>query len=583
MILYAAWLVWVLPLVAVPFAAAIGIADKNKKLAGWFAVIITALTTVLGFYLAATFGAASSSTISALWLPYLNVSVQVEVDGLSALLSAFICLLALLIVVYSVGYMKGENGLARYYSLILLFVGSMLALVMAANLIQLYFFWELVGICSALLIAFYNDKPEARRAGMKAFIVTRFGDVALLIAVLFSLSLLKTTSFESILSAVSGKTISVNTIELLGVLLFIGAMGKSAQVPLQVWLPDAMEGPTPVSALIHAATMVNAGVYLILRMFPLFQSSGVLLALVTVVGAITMLYGGACAIASEDFKRILAYSTISQLGLMFVGIGVGTNLGATYQLISQGFFKALAFMVAGSVLHETGSKDVEALGGLKATMKFSHMGFLVAIAGMSGIPPLLGFWSKDWIFSFSLSSNSAAAILILVSTVLTAIYGFRALFKVFYGHSKLQKLPSESPAIMVGPILFLSASVLVGWIFFDYQQILPFPVLQSIDFATIGVSLIAIAAGLVASYFAFYSRITATQSYIQHSKPLITLRNFLLSGMGFDAVYRALYSQVVLPLAKYASDIETGELGLNSALMLALLLVVILLLATQVI
>lgn len=581
--IYAAWFVWILPLVAVPFATVIGIADKSKRLAGWFAVAVVAVTTAFGFYLAATFATAAGSTIGALWIPYLNVSISVEVDGLSALLSAFICLLALLIIIYSVGYMKGEGGLARYYSLILLFVGSMLALVMAANLIQLYFFWELVGICSALLIAFYNDKPEARRAGMKAFIATRFGDVSLLIAVLFSLSLLKSTSFQAILSAVSGKTIGTGTIEVLGILLFIGAMGKSAQVPLQVWLPDAMEGPTPVSALIHAATMVNAGVYLILRMFPLFQASQLLLALVTAIGAITMIYGGACAIASEDFKRILAYSTISQLGLMFVGIGVGTSLGATYQLISQGFFKALAFMVAGSVLHATGTRDVEALGGLKATMKYSHVGFLIAIAGMSGIPPLLGFWSKDWIFSVSLGSNPGAAILILLSSILTAVYGFRAFFKVFYGKTKLQKLPSEAPPVMVVPIVFLSVSVLVGWLFFDYQRVLPFPVFQSIDVATVGVSLVAIAAGLAASYFAFYSRISATQAVIQRSQILVDIRKFLLVGMGFDAVYRTLYSRVVLPLARYASDIETGELGLNSALMLALLLVILFVLVIQVI
>jgi len=574
----------VLPLSAVPFAAIIGLAsDRGKKIAGWFAVAVIAVTTIFGFYLAATFASSASSQISAAWIPYLNVSVQVQVDGLSALLSAFICLLSLLIVIYSVGYMKGENGLTRYYSLILLFVGSMLALVMAANLIQLYFFWELVGICSAFLIAFYNDKPEARRAGMKAFIVTRFGDISLLIAVLFVLSVLKSSSFESVLSAVSGKTISQGTTEVIGVLLIVGAMGKSAQVPLHVWLPDAMEGPTPVSALIHAATMVNAGVYLILRMFPLFQSSGFLLGLTTAVGVISLLYGGACAIASEDFKRILAYSTISQLGLMFVGIGVDTSLGATYQLISQGFFKALAFMVAGSVLHATGLRDVESLGGLKSTMKYSYIGFLVAIIGMSGIPPLLGFWSKDWIFSVSLTSNPIAAILILISTVLTTVYGFRALFKVFYGESKLPKLPAESPWIMVIPMGFLTISVLLGWIFFNYQQILPFPVVRSLNLATVGVSLVFIAAGLYAAYVGFYSRTTATQVAFQRIPSLISLRKFLLEGMGFDAMYRAVYSRIILPVAKSASDIQTGELGVNSALMLALLLVVLFLLALQVI
>jgi NADH-quinone oxidoreductase subunit L len=363
----------------------------------------------------------------------------------------------------------------------------------------------------------------------------------------------------------------------------LGAMGKSAQVPLHVWLPDAMEGPTPVSALIHAATMVNAGVYLILRLFPLFQSSQLLLELVTVVGAISMIYGGACAITSEDLKRILAYSTISQLGLMFVGIGIGNNFGAAYQLISQGFFKALAFLVAGSVLHATGSRDVEALGGLKSTMKVSFVGFLIAMAAMSGVPPLLGFWSKEWIFSYALNSNFTAAILILVSTVLTTIYGFRALFKVFLGQTKLQKAPSESPQIMIFPIVVLSVASLIGWFYYNYQKILPFRVGQSIDTLTLGVSIIAIITGFGTSYLAFYSRTAVVQIAFQKHSALVSLRKFMLRGMGFDDAYHAFVLRVVMPVARAVSEMESGILGVNSAFFLTLLVAILFLLVLRVI
>jgi len=579
-LIYAAWLVWSLPIISVPFVPLLG--AINGKIRNWFTVCVSALTAIIGLYLAITFSSLSSES-SGLWIPSFNLRIQIEVDGLSVLLSAFISFLSFLIVLYSIGYMKGEKGQSRYYSLILLFIGSMLGLVMAGNLVQLYFFWELVGICSAFLIAFYNDKPEARRAGLKAFVVTRFGDIALFIAVLLVLSTLGTTDFDSLNVAIGNHSISTSTTELIGILILVGAMGKSAQVPLHVWLPDAMEGPTPVSALIHAATMVNAGVYLLLRVFPLFSTSELLLSLVTAVGVVSMVYGAACAVVAEDLKRILAYSTISQLGIMFVGIGVGTSLGATYHLISQGLFKALAFLAAGSVLHATGLRNVEEMGGLRRTMKYTYIGFFLSVLAMSGLPPLIGFWSKDWIASTALTTNVAVSVLIILSTILTALYGFRATFKVFHGSSKLEKLPVESPSIMILPMVILSISVVLGWLVLDYQPLLPlFNVLKALDFLTVGASLTALVIGAGIAYLAFQSKIEATQRLVLQSPLIQKTRKSLLEGLGFDKLYGFLWTRIVLPLSNVASSLQTGLLGINAALMLLALLAVLFLLASRV-
>ncbi|MCL4518620.1 MAG: NADH-quinone oxidoreductase subunit L [Thaumarchaeota archaeon] len=578
--IYAAWLVWIVPIVAVPFVPVFDAVGSKAR--NWFAVATSALTALIGLYLALSFST-SSSEASAIWVPVLNVPVQILVDGTSVMLAVLISFLSFLIVLYSVGYMKGENGQARYFSLVLLFVGAMLGLVMAGNLIQLYFFWEIVGICSAFLIAFWFDKPEARKAGLKAFVVTRFGDIALFLAVLIILSTLNTTSFSAIFPQIGSKSFGSSTVLLVGVLLLIGAMGKSAQVPFHVWLPDAMEGPTPVSALIHAATMVNAGVYLLIRMYPLFSDSATLLSLVTLVGIVSMVFGAACAVVSEDLKRILAYSTISQLGIMFAAIGVGTILGATYHLISQGLFKALAFLAAGSVVTVTGTRNIEELGGLRKTMKYTYFGFLFAILAMSGIPPLIGFWSKDMIVGFALTTNGAAAAIIVVSTILTALYGFRALYKVFHGNLKLSKTPKESPAVMTVPIVALVISVLVGWLVIDFQQLLPISKSLSIDPLGVGTSLVAAVCGIVIAYIAFSARIQETLNYIDRYIQLKTLRRYLLEGLCFDRFYGFLYARIVLPLARISRYLETGWLGVNVGFLLASMLAVIFLVALGVI
>jgi len=544
----------------------------------WFATAVSGVAGSIALYTALTFHSAYVESIQG-WLPTLSVPVEVEVDGLSVLLAAFVALLSFVIIVYSTGNMRHEKGQARFYSLVLLFVGAMLGLVMAGNLVQLYFFWEIVGICSALLIAFWNDKEVARRAGFKAFIVTRFGDIGLLVGLLLILTTIHSADFSAIIAAVSGHSAN-GTWTLIGLLIFIGAMGKSAQVPLQTWLPDAMEGPTPVSALIHAATMVNAGVYLVVRLFPLFDSSTLLLATVTAIGLLSMVVGAASASAAEDLKRVLAYSTISQLGLMFVAIGVGSWMGAVFQLISQGLFKALAFMAAGSVIEATGTRKLEEMGGLRRTMKYTYVAFLLAALAMVGFPPLVGFWTKDAILSSALSSSVPVFLVIVAGSTLTSFYSFRALVKTFYGAQKSEA--AESNGLMVVPMMVLVVALVVGWLLLTYQTLVPLPS-SGLSGTVVLASVSALAAGLLVSYFAFSARREATQKLLQSSGLLRGTCSLLLMGFGFDRFYSFVIGKVGPPLVRGASAIQTGILGKNLALLVAALFVLILLTLTGVI
>ena len=544
------------------------------------------VSLALAAYGAFTFNGAVTETYR-IWLPSMSIPLQVKVDGLSVLVSTFVAFVSFLIVVYSVGYMQkeGGEGLSRYYSLILLFIGGMLGLVMAGNLIQFYFFWEIVGVCSALLIAFWSERESARKAGMKAFVVTRFGDAALLLAVILAWSIFGTTSFDSILQPAQLAAHS-GSLFLLGLLLLIGAMGKSAQVPLHVWLPDAMEGPTTVSALIHAATMVNAGVFLMVRMLPLFEAApSALLSIVLAIGLLSALVGGVCAFASEDLKRVLAYSTISQLGIMFAAIGIGSpqsGIAAAYQMVSQGLFKALAFLAAGCVITAVGTRDIEQMGGLRHKMKYTYIGFLLAMLAMSGFPPLIGFWSKDAILSLASSSGILPVAALLIVFLFTSLYSFRVLLKVFHGPPRGQTEASESPLVMVGPVLALSASVVIAWAILYPQTLYSFSSLGLPDAATISASLGVLAIGLAVTYAAFSRYTDRTAKLMVSSNGLRSVRSFLLEGLGFDRLYNAVYWKGLVSLARTASRIQTGLLRSNVALVLLTMAAVFLLFATGV-
>jgi NADH-quinone oxidoreductase subunit L len=387
---------------------------------------------------------------------------ELRVDPLSIVMALTVTGVGFLLHVYSIDYMHGDARYSRYFAYLNLFVAAMLVLVLANNFVVLYVGWEGVGLCSYLLIAFWFERKAAADAGKKAFIVTRIGDTAMLIGILLIFSTMGSVRFDEVFGAAGGLTGATATA--IALLLFAGAVGKSAQVPLHVWLPDAMEGPTPVSALIHAATMVTAGVYLVVRTHAIFEASEVALTVVAVVGLVTALYAGLSAIGQDDLKRVLAYSTISQLGYMFLAAGVGAYAVAIFHLVAHAFFKALLFLAAGSVMHATdGLIDVTRLGGLRRRMPLTAGAFAVGGLALSGIPLLAGFFSKDQILAATYTAGRTGLwIGGLIAAVLTAFYISRAYFLTFEGRLRSDLHPHEAPLLMIAPMGALAALTVLG-------------------------------------------------------------------------------------------------------------------------
>jgi len=399
---------WLIPLFPLAAFGLIAFGTKPwKQLSGYVAVagILASLAIALAVFGEALSGARLERQFD--WLPLANAIGQpialplgILVDPLTAIMLVVVTSVSSLVIVYSQGYMHGDPGYSRYFAFISLFCMSMLGLVLANNLLALYIFWELVGLCSYLLIGFWYQKPEAAAAAKKAFIVTRLGDIGLLIGILLLFSQAGTLEFTQIEEMVAAGRFDPTFMSLVGILIFCGAVGKSAQFPLHVWLPDAMEGPTPVSALIHAATMVAAGVYLVARTFPIFEAGPLALTVVMAIGTFTALFAATMAMVSNDIKRVMAYSTISQLGYMMLALGVGARTAAVFHLMNHAFFKALLFLAAGSVIHALGTQDLRQMGGLKDRMKITSWTMLIAALSLSGFPLLTsGFWSKDEIMA----------------------------------------------------------------------------------------------------------------------------------------------------------------------------------------
>ena len=396
-------------------------------------------------------------------LPGLEGSVTLTwgffVDPVTIAMLGLVTFVALMVQIYSLGYMHGDPRINWYFAVHALFAASMLTIILADSFLLLYVAWELVGVCSYLLIGFWHERPAAREAAKKAFIVTRIGDVGLLIGILLLWREVGTFSMTDAFEAVHAGTMSEGVTIAAALLLFLGAMGKSAQIPFHVWLPDAMEGPTPVSALIHAATMVVAGVFLVARTFPLFEAySGVPLMVVAIVGLVTALVTSTIALVATDIKRILAYSTVSHLGLMMLALGAGGYTAAIFHLLAHGFAKALLFLGSGSVIHATEEQEVSKLGGLRRVMPITTIVFAIGAMSLGGIPILAGFWSKDEILqSVSHGLNPAFLVLALVTALLSALYMGRAVFVTFFGRLPRElEHTHESPAVMTIPLVLLA-------------------------------------------------------------------------------------------------------------------------------
>ncbi len=394
--------------------------------------------------------------------------VNAHVDPLAGVMLLVVTGVGFLIHLYSVGYMHDDPGYARFFAYLNLFVFSMTMLVLAGNFLVLYVFWEAVGLCSYLLIGFWYTRPAAAAAGKKAFIVNRVGDFGFGLGVLWLWTALGTLDYGDVFAKVGDLAPGAATA--IALLLFMGACGKSAQLPLHVWLPDAMEGPTPVSALIHAATMVTAGVYMIARSHALFERSGGALEVVAVVGTITAVFAASIGLVQTDIKRVLAYSTISQLGYMFAAVGLGAYAAGIFHLVTHAFFKALLFLGAGSVIHGLGGEqDLRKMGGLAPKMVTTTITMTVGAVGLAGLPPFAGFFSKDEILHAAYAGHHRLLwALLLLGAFMTAFYSFRLIFLAFFGGPRMSREVAhhvhESPWVMTLPLVVLAVLTFVaGW------------------------------------------------------------------------------------------------------------------------
>lgn len=528
---------------------------------------------------------------------HLHIDLGILLDPISVMMLVVITTVSLMVHIYSLGYMKGERGFQRYYAFLSLFSFAMLGLVVATNIFQMYIFWELVGVSSFLLISFYYTKPSAVAAGKKAFIVTRFADLFFLIGILVLSYYTKTFDFNILTSgnvsvfgnALSTGFIGVSSLTWAMALIFIGGAGKSAMFPLHIWLPDAMEGPTPVSALIHAATMVVAGVYLVARLFPIYiDFTPEVLRGIAYVGAFTAMFSAIIAIVQTDIKRVLAFSTISQIGFMMVALGVSTGMQLTHEdhgglgymasmfhLFTHAMFKALLFLGAGSVIHAVHSNEMKDMGGLRKYMPITHITFLIACLAIAGIPPFSGFFSKDEILTATYHFGTGMGIWMTLTAGITAFYMFRLYYNIFWGkeqshdaHAHGHHAPHESPKLMSVPLIILAAiTVLVGiWSMFgsfgsfvtaaktDYHIHLDWKIAGT----SIAVALIAIVLATV-----LYKKPSETPTKMAQRMPGLykaMFRRFYIDEVYLFITKKIIFNNVSRPIAWFDRHVVDGAM-----------------------
>ncbi len=462
------WIIPALPLLS--FLLIIFFTRENRGLSS--ALSIGAIAIGFIYSIALLFrqlGDNTSFEMSYAWavFPTLKLEIGIWIDALTTIMLVVVSTVSMLVQIYSVGYMHGDPRYSRYFSYLSLFTFSMLGLVLANNFFMIFIFWELVGLTSYLLIGFFFEKKSAADAGKKAFITTRIGDFGFMIGVITIAAYMGTLNFQEVFHGAATGAIPPGVLTFAAIAIFCGAVGKSAQFPLHVWLPDAMEGPTPVSALIHAATMVAAGVYLVARSLALYAHSPTAALVVASIGIITSVLAATIALVQNDIKRILAYSTVSQLGYMVMALGLGSFTAGTLHLMTHAFFKALLFLCSGSVIHALHSQDIQNMGGLRHKMPITYLTMLIASLSISGIFPFSGFWSKDEIVSATVG-HPVFYVLTLVVAFMTAFYMFRLIFLTFHGKPREEESYNhahESPRSMTYPLIVLAVlSIFAGWV-----------------------------------------------------------------------------------------------------------------------
>jgi NADH-quinone oxidoreductase subunit L len=504
-----------------------------------------------------------------------SFQIGVYIDGLAAVMLVVVCFVSLMIQLYSGEFMQDDPRFAWYYAVLNLFTASMLGLVLAPNFIELYVFWELVGLCSYLLIGHWFEKPAAAKAAQKAFIVTRIGDAALFIGIIMFWQATGTTSYEGISEAAQAGFIGGSVFAAAVILVFVGAIGKSAQFPLHVWLPDAMEGPTPVSALIHAATMVAAGVYLVARTYDIFVQSPAAMLVVAYIGGFTALMAATMALTKKDIKRVVAYSTVSQLGYMMLALGIGAFSASIFHLYNHAFFKALLFLGAGSIIYAMNSYNIFDMGGLRRRMPVTFWTMVIAGLSLAGIFPLSGFWSKDAIIASAFAEHYYVLFVVALITVfLTAFYIFRAIFVAFTGEPRTEgaREAVESPGIMTGPMVILAffavVSGLVGTPLGDYFAEIVSPsefVMETLALEPHEFNLplaalsVLVAVGGMALAYALY--VPKPERAAALARRFSGLYAFLDKGWYFDALYDRVFVRPAMAIGRATREFDRRALG----------------------
>ena len=503
-------------------------------------------------------------------------------DGMGVFLSAVACVIGALAVIFSVTYMRGEDQLSRYYSLVLLFIGAMVGLSLTGSMLLLFFFWEITAFCSYALIAFYNDDPKAVAGGMKALIMTQLGGVGLFVGALAVHSAVGSFQIADFLAGAD--SIAPDMLAFMAFGFLFAAAAKSAQVPFHTWLPGAMEAPTPISALIHAATMVNAGVYLLARFYPAFEAVPGWTTAVVAVGVLSALLASIMALVATDLKRVLAYSTISQLGYMVYAVGVGGIFASQFHLLSHAVFKALLFLGAGAVIHTVGTRDMREMGGLGRKMPLIRNTFVIGSLALAGIPVLNGFWSKELILEAGLEGGMMwAYVLMLLGAGLTALYTLRMVWMVFFGEATTRKHLHDAPVFMGVPLSLLAVGTLTTWLLagpFAHMlaESLPFHTLHVERTADLAMTILTanatwLAMGVIAlGVLCWLGRDTL--------KPIVKSLGFLGRAAEADFGFEALNRSVVNGIRKAADGIAITQsgylswnvLGIVSGLILTLII-----------
>ena len=550
--------------------------NERPRLQHTFAIVFSVLTAITSLVLLKFAGSEPAIHVA---LGKAFGGLTFVPDGLAVSLTTIAAVVGSLAVIFSVDYMQGDQQLGRYYFLVLFFIGAMTGLVLSGNLLFTFFFWEITALCSYGLISFYNDDPKAVAAGMKALIITQVGGVGLLVGTLIAFTDLGSFQISDLLAKAS--SLPASALSLIAFSFLIAAAAKSAQFPFHIWLPDAMEAPTPVSALIHAATMVNAGIYLLARFYPAFGSVPAWKTSVLMVGLISALIASLSALIATDLKRVLAYSTVSQLGYMVYAIGAGGLVASQFHLLSHAVFKALLFLAAGAVIHSVGTRDLRRMGRLGTRMPFVRNVFIIGSLALVGVPILNGFWSKELILEAGLEHSPIwAYALMLIGAGLTAFYTFRMVWLVFFGKERDYLHVHPTGSAMKVSLGILAAGTFITWLFFGrlnglLASTLPFHELEHesliemvraiLSAPTTWFALLIIVVGFGVSWL-------RARGYRLFGGGW--LNPFVESSFGFEALNR-LFVKGIYRVAEWLSLTQTGELNWNILGIVSALLVVL--------